>query len=189
MQSIKIYLLLALVVTFMAGIAGGLMLSPNREPARSRAERGGERGGERGNPISKIVDELKLTGEQREKVMDVFRKAMAEAPAPPFAEFRKCDKKRDTALDAMLTADQREKASQINGAFEKEMEDLNAPGMAVFKKAQADARALLTPQQQMQFDKLIAEKMPSFRGRWRGTPGTRDGDRVQNNASPATRPR
>lgn len=175
MQSIKIYLLLALLVTFMAGIAGGLMLSGKGEPPKPR---------ERGNPMSKIVDELKLTGEQRAKVMEIFRKAMAEAPAPPFEAFRKCDKKRDTALDAMLTTEQREQASQINGDFEKEMEDLNAPGMTVFKKAQAEARALLTADQQIQFDKLIAETMPPFRGRWRGTPGVHE----RNRAAAATQP-
>lgn len=164
MQTIKIYLLLALLVTFAAGIAGGVMLAPRHEPPKQQR-------GDRGGPISRIVDDLKLSPEQHDKVMAVFRKAMSEAPAPPFEKFRACDKKRDAALDALLTPQQREQAASINAEFEKEIEELNAPGMACFKKAQAEARELLTPEQQVQFDKLIAEKMPSFRGRWKGQPG------------------
>jgi Spy/CpxP family protein refolding chaperone len=161
MQTIKIYLLLALLVTFAAGIAGGVMFAPRREPPKQQ----------RGGPISRIVDELKLSPDQHDKVMAVFRKAMSDAPPPPFEKFRDCDKKRDCALDALLTEQQREQAARINAEFEKEIEELNAPGMACFKQAQAETRELLTPEQQVQFDKLIAEKMPSFRGRWKGQPG------------------
>ncbi|HRK31772.1 MAG TPA: Spy/CpxP family protein refolding chaperone, partial [Tepidisphaeraceae bacterium] len=139
--------------------------------------------GGRGSPISRIVDELKLSQEQHDKVMAIFKQAMTEAPPPPFEAFRKCDKKRDAALDALLTDEQRAQAGEINAEFEREMEQLNAPGMAVFKKAQADARALLTPEQQAQFDQLISEKMPSFRGRWKGQPGAREGERRPPEAS------
>lgn len=160
MGSIKFYLVLALLVTFGAGLATG-RLKFGDAPDRDR---------DRKSPGSKLCDELGLAGPEREKVLSIWKQTMKEVPPPPMDKFREIDRARDETLLSLLTDAQRAKLEQINADADRQKEEINKPAIEAFKRADEQTRALLTPEQQQKFDKIVSERSKRFRN-FRGGAG------------------
>lgn len=166
MQSIKVYLALALIVAFLAGLATGRLRfvagddSPSKERRESR------------NLGSRLSDELGLSGEQREKVLAIWSQAMRETPPPPIDELRAVEEERKSAIVALLSPDQKAEYDRKNAELDARVEQLHAPARAAYQRAWDKTRELLDEDQQKKLDEMFGKG----RDGWRGSPFGRRGN-------------
>jgi Spy/CpxP family protein refolding chaperone len=168
MQSIKLYLGLALIVAFLAGLATGRLrfVSGADDDRGRRVSR---------NPGSRMCDELGLTGEQRQKVLDIWSQALREVPPPPMTELRAIEDERKSGVIALLTPEQKAAYERLNTELDARIEQLHAPARSAFQRANDKTRELLTDEQKQKFEEMFGEKEGSGREGWRGYPFGRRG--------------
>jgi Spy/CpxP family protein refolding chaperone len=177
LQSIKLYLALALVIAFLAGLATGRLQffgggggggPEDRGDERRRDD--GKRGGRR--PVSRMCVELGLDGEQRQKVLEIWSQALREVPPPPIKALRAAEDERKQAVIALLTPEQKAAYERLHADFDAKVEQLHAPGRAAFERAHERTKQLLTEEQRQKYEEMFAGKDGGSAGggSWRGAP-------------------
>jgi Spy/CpxP family protein refolding chaperone len=160
MQSIKVYLALALIVAFLAGLATGRLRFVGSDEGPDRDRRGPRNFG------SRMCDELGLDGEQRQQVLDIWSQAMREIPPPPIEQLRAVEEERQQAIVALLTPEQRAEYDRRNAELDARVEALHAPARAAYQRAWDKTRELLDDEQQKKMDEMFGKS----RDGWRGSP-------------------
>lgn len=120
---------------------------------------------------SRLTEELKLTADQQVQMRAIWQEV---APGPGRQQHsdkrRQLSKERDDAVAALFTPDQKAAYDKVIEHYNEQMAEMNREREATFQKAVEKTKAILTPQQRVKYEEILA-KEPFGRGRGGPTTG------------------
>lgn len=152
MSRARIILIVCFVVAFAAGVAVGVVGS--RRPA----------GGGRSSWLSR---ELDLSKEQRAQMLKIWSGAMDTLRKDHRERRRDIRETRNTAVQALLTPEQKKQYAKIQSDYEAKSAALSAARRKAFEDAVRRTKEILTEAQRKRYEELL-KKRPPRRRRWGG---------------------
>ncbi len=137
-----IILTLAFIVTFAAGVTGGLVVRKSAPPPAHK---------------SWLTEELSLTPEQQEKMRAIWQPPDRQHMSQSFEQMRAIREERDKAILDLLTAEQRTRYDEIVKEASEKMDAMAAERRKGFEERMARTREILDAKQQEKFDALQAQ--------------------------------
>jgi Spy/CpxP family protein refolding chaperone len=189
MTKVKATLLFAFVLALSAGVVLGFAAARRVDPPVKPADKPAE--SQRGSWLS---DQLKLTGEQSERIRAIWQQSMSEQGRANSERRRALEKERDQALLGLLTRQQRDEYDRLTKQYEAQLAELGRERDRLRQDAIEQTKQVLTEGQRKRYEELLAERE---RERDRERDGERDrvgrghrrgGGPGSSPASPATRP-
>jgi Spy/CpxP family protein refolding chaperone len=136
---LKTAIVLGFTLMFIAGMAIGEFRKP--APRRSSSR-------------SWLSDQLELTSEQQQRMRDIWSAAAESAPR---SRFREIDRQRDTAIDQLLSDEQKRTYAGILHDHDAQVAALRALHDQAVRDAEEKTRAILTTPQRQKFDEITRQ--------------------------------
>ena len=143
MNKVRIILVVCFLAAFGAGIAAGVALTrpPRPEPRKPWIE-----------------EELNLTGEQREKMREIWSEVMGKLREYQRDQRQTLQQERDEAIQNLLSVPQRAEYAQILEIYARESAALNEAARKAFEEATKRTKEILTEEQQEAYDRMLRER-------------------------------
>lgn len=116
---------------------------------------------------SPLVSELGLTPDQCEQIRKIWEPLRQSARASQ-DEAKRLDQRRDLALEALLTSEQREQYGKIKHDYEDRVLALQARRNTGFHDAVERTKQLLTDSQRQKYEQLIKDRLSAHEPPERG---------------------
>ena len=146
MTKARVIVVICFVLTFIAGVAAGLIVG--------RFGKTTQRG-------SWLTRELKLTPEQREKMRQIWSQSMTSFPKQR-EQRNALVKEREERIHALLNKDQRVKYDEVMRDYANKSAALADERKKQFEAAQEQTKQILTEEQQRKYEELM-KRQPGFR--------------------------
>lgn len=155
--------ILLTVFLFVVALGSGIVVGwniPHDRPAMRRDQ-------------SWLGNELKLSSEQREKMKNIWAEVLQHGgPRHGSDARRQFAKERDEAVVALLTPEQKTAYDRISEKYNQRVADLSKEREAAFQRAVEQTKAMLTPQQRMKYEEMLARGMFESQRRAGSRPST-----------------
>ena len=156
MSKTRIILVICFLAAFGAGVVTGEVLARVRRPGPRKPW---------------IEEELNLTGEQREKMREIWSEVMGK-----LREFRRdrhqaLQEERDEAIQNLLSVQQKTEYAEILKIYARESAALDEAAGKAFEEATRRTKELLTEQQLKAYDRMLQERAGRRRHGSRGSRG------------------
>jgi Spy/CpxP family protein refolding chaperone len=138
-----IILVLAFIVVFAAGVAGGLVVRQSAQPPDQK---------------SWLSSELGLTPEQQEKMRAIWAPGDRQRPGQSFEQIRAVWAWRDKSVQELLTEEQRARYDQIVKEADQKLAAITAERKKGFEEKAARTKEILTPEQREKFEALLQKE-------------------------------
>jgi Spy/CpxP family protein refolding chaperone len=140
-----VILTLAFIVTFAAGVTGGLVVHGSAPPPAHR---------------SWLSDELNLRPDQQAKMREIWEPSDRQHMGQSFEEMRAIRETRDKAIRELLTEEQRARYDEIVKEASQKMDAIGAERRKGLEEKITRTREILDPAQRQKFDALQSQFMP-----------------------------
>ena len=140
MSKLKLYILAAVLIAFVAGVFIGLA-SGRRNPKTAGR--------------SQLARELNLTATQRDQMRTIWSEGLRNARQLQKKERQALKKQRDSAIESLLTESQKAGFQAIAADFEKKSNALGAQYKALFQQAVTETKEILSEKQRLKYEDLI----------------------------------
>jgi len=170
MSKTRVIVVICFLATFAAGMVAGVALTrrDRHEPRRQR------------RPW--IEKELNLTGEQREKMREIWSEVMGKLREYQRDQRQALQQERDEAIQNLLSVQQRAEYAQIREIYARESAALNEAERKAFEEATQRTKEILTKEQQEAYEKMLRERASRRR---HGSHGRREAEGSGADAPPA----
>jgi Spy/CpxP family protein refolding chaperone len=177
MTRTRVLLLVCFVVTFAAGTTAGLVAGKS-ELAADRTDLAGSKSDpgmgrpHEGRPRdhrSWLTAELNLTPEQQDRMRAIWSQVMEGSMQQEWEQRKAISDKRDKAILALLTPEQRPDYEQILQECRDDLENLAQQRRLAFEQAVEGTKQILTPDQAKQYEELLKKQRERGFG---GPPGS-----------------
>lgn len=161
MNRITVLLIVALVLTFLAGGAVGIFFAP-AESSNAADAPTTRPAGPRHRPRG-LTEELKLSPEQQEKMREIWSGVMSRSFNASREQSDQIRRTRDEKIRALLSDRQRQQYQAILTEYEQAREALHQRRMEAVEQAVAETKKILTPEQAKKYEE-IRKRGPFGRG-------------------------
>jgi len=145
MNKVHLATVVGIAVAFAAGGSVGMLVGSDR-PVERRHRPGFGHG---------LTRDLNLTGAQKEQMKEIWSAVMSrEGRKAAWARRLALKQKRDEAIEALLTDEQRVRYDAILAEHDRAMEDMHQEGRRRIEEAVERTRAILTPEQAKKYDEI-----------------------------------
>lgn len=143
MNKVKLFVGLAFLLAFAAGVSVGLAIKP-----WVHARHG----------ISPLSHELNLTPEQEKQIEEIWSKIIHRARERHTEQRLAIEKEREEKIRGLLTDEQKAAYDAVAAEFREKEEELRQGRKAEIDQAVEATRALLSEPQRVKYEKLLEER-------------------------------
>lgn len=142
----KMMTLSLFALTLAAGAVAGLLIS--RLPAKELRQTSG----------SPLVSELELSNDQKEKMQKIWEK-VRDLSEDDLKQSTRAQGERDRAIEKLIPPDKTADYNKILHDYAETNASLKGKQEAEFKKAVVETKAILTPDQQKKYQKILDQRL------------------------------
>jgi len=182
MNRVTLILVVAFALAFLAGGVVGVFL---RSPQPAHTEPPAPREDPPRGPGRGLTEELKLTGEQQEKMREIWSGVMSRGGGGSRERSEEARRRRDEKIQALLNDPQRQEYRKILDEYDQFRQAIRQQWHDLIEQAVAETKKILTPEQAKEYEEIRKKR--------RGGRGSRDrspwrSQRPRGETSPASRP-
>jgi len=143
MNKVKSFVLISVIVAFVAGILIGLFIREFGKKPHLR---------------SRLSRELDLTSEQRDQLRDIWSEAIRTARRLQREQRQRLQEERDGAIEQLLTEDQKAGFNKIKNEYAQKIDDLAQARDSLLYEAVEKTKRILSETQRKKYEELVKEQ-------------------------------
>jgi Spy/CpxP family protein refolding chaperone len=143
-----------------------------------------------GPPHGFLPAALNLTPDQQDKMKKIWQDEAERGRHEQFDRRNQCRKERDDAILSLLSPQQKTQYDDIQKTYREKNDAIDQEFRAEFQRKVEQTKEILTPEQRVKYDELLARRQSFDRGpRDRGDRGFRDSNRRGGDDHATSQPR